>query len=501
MAQQSAVLEAAATRGSVAATKVEPTASVANNPVFSRWHLTAAVEVADITAMAVAALLAFLVSGDVGPLPGDARSIAEAATLGVALFLIFRISGAYDEKLLSRPGLSSIRVVAAWFLIVGPLTLLQGLGAEAGSQHENYLPTWSVCVIGLVASIRFGAAGVYNRLSRRGSLAHTICVVGDGPEAQSCVDQARSDPGNIVLLGYLTTGGHKSSTAIAAPCLGDTAQLQALLCRQRVDEIVIATPIGDSPRLSDLIADLCCLPTAISIWPESVNLPPQWITTNGILLGGTPLLPVGAAALGGWKWVLKDLQDRLIAAILLIVCLPALLLIAITIRLCSRGPVLFRQIREGYCGREFRIFKFRSMHVSSSEMPSDRLVLTTHQDHRTYPFGAFLRRTSLDELPQLFNVLLGDMWLIGPRPHSPLATAGDACYAEVVSRYGGRHAFKPGITGWAQVNGWRGPTSTVEQIEQRVAHDLYYIKNWSPMFDLQIILMTAVRGFVHPNAF
>jgi lipopolysaccharide/colanic/teichoic acid biosynthesis glycosyltransferase len=180
-------------------------------------------------------------------------------------------------------------------------------------------------------------------------------------------------------------------------------------------------------------------------------------------------------------------------------CVPVLVLIAAGIKLSSRGPILFRQVREGYCGRKFRILKFRTMHVRVENTRS--LALTAKDDPRVFRFGALLRRTSLDELPQLLNVLAGDMWLIGPRPHSPLATASGRLYSELVVRYAARHRIKPGITGWAQVNGWRGPTETVEQIKQRVAHDIFYIDNWSPLLDFRILLRTMTHGFVHENAF
>ncbi len=228
---------------------------------------------------------------------------------------------------------------------------------------------------------------------------------------------------------------------------------------------------------------------------------PGWLAGGEARIGDLPLLQAGATPLEGWRWVLKDAQDRLLALLALVIFAPVLLAIAIAIRIASPGPVFFRQTREGYGGREFRIFKFRTMHATDAAQEANRLRLAVRHDPRVFPLGAFLRRTSLDELPQLFNVLLGDMWFIGPRPHSPLATAADARYADVVRQYSSRHRIKPGITGWAQVNGWRGPTETAEQIEQRVMHDLYYIENWSMLLDLQILMKTGLRGFVHQNAF
>jgi lipopolysaccharide/colanic/teichoic acid biosynthesis glycosyltransferase len=173
---------------------------------------------------------------------------------------------------------------------------------------------------------------------------------------------------------------------------------------------------------------------------------------------------------------------------------PVLLLIALLVKVDSTGPVLFRQTRIGYLNQPFTCLKFRSMFDHVADLLADRQ--TTRDDPRVTRVGKWLRRTSLDELPQLVNVLLGDMSLVGPRPHAPNTRAGGRFFAEVVSDYALRHRVKPGMTGWAQVNGWRGETATVLQIEERVRHDLYYIRHWSLVFDIRILLMTATRGFL-----
>jgi putative colanic acid biosynthesis UDP-glucose lipid carrier transferase len=237
----------------------------------------------------------------------------------------------------------------------------------------------------------------------------------------------------------------------------------------------------------------------VLLWPRSIGIEAEWISASECKIGTMPLLMVNTPPLDGWYWVLKDAQDRMLALLLLLLCSPVLLGIAATIRLCSPGPILFRQEREGYNGKRFVIFKFRTMRFASDE--TDRLILTTRHDPRVFPFGALLRRTSLDELPQLLNVIRGDMWLVGPRPHSPLATAAGQRYPVAAKRYMARFRMKPGITGLAQVNGCRGATNTVEQIQQRVRYDLYYIEHWSMWLDLRILLQTVIKGFVHQNAY
>ncbi len=193
----------------------------------------------------------------------------------------------------------------------------------------------------------------------------------------------------------------------------------------------------------------------------------------------------------------KALLDRAVAAAAILAFGPVMLLCALAIKLSSPGPVLFRQSRIGYGNRPFAVYKFRSMHQADCNTG----LLTTRNDKRIFPAGRIMRKLSLDELPQLFNVLLGDMSLVGPRPHMPEARAAGKLYHEVVEDYANRHRVKPGITGWAQINGWRGPTETFAQLENRVLHDLHYIENWSLRLDIYILAKTAFVGFFGKNAF
>ena len=200
-----------------------------------------------------------------------------------------------------------------------------------------------------------------------------------------------------------------------------------------------------------------------------------------------------------WSVALKAIEDRTLAALGLLVLSPLLALIAIAVKLDSRGPVFFRQARYGFNNESIGVYKFRSMYVDQCDAGAVRLV--TKGDPRVTRVGAFLRRTSLDELPQLINVLRGALSLVGPRPHAMQAKAEGHIYDQVVEGYFARHKVKPGITGWAQVNGWRGETDTVEKIEQRVAHDMFYIENWSMLLDLKILALTPIALFTTKNAY
>jgi Undecaprenyl-phosphate glucose phosphotransferase len=238
--------------------------------------------------------------------------------------------------------------------------------------------------------------------------------------------------------------------------------------------------------------------------PLNVSLCPDGI---GFKLGRCPIthlanlstLAVQHKPISGWQHVVKAIEDRTLAALALLFLAPLLAAIALLIRLDSPGPVLFRQKRCGFNDQLIEVLKFRTMRDDLRDQNAEQL--TRRNDPRVTRVGAFLRRTSLDELPQLINVLRGDMSIVGPRPHALRAKAAGVLYPEAVRNYSARHRVKPGITGWAQVNGWRGETETLEQISKRVEYDLYYIEHWSIAFDVKIILRTVLGGFTGRYAY
>jgi Undecaprenyl-phosphate glucose phosphotransferase len=216
-------------------------------------------------------------------------------------------------------------------------------------------------------------------------------------------------------------------------------------------------------------------------------------------IAGHTFLNVAEPPLSGWRSIAKEIEDRVLGATILTLIAPLMLAIALMIKLDTPGPVLFRQKRYGFNNQLIEVFKFRSMYTHMTDANAEQL--TRRNDPRITRIGAFLRRTSLDELPQFLNVVRGEMSIVGPRPHATAAKAGSLLYQEAVKYYDARHRVKPGITGWAQVNGWRGETDTVEQIRKRVEHDLYYIENWSILLDLRIIVRTILGGFAGAHAF
>jgi Undecaprenyl-phosphate glucose phosphotransferase len=272
--------------------------------------------------------------------------------------------------------------------------------------------------------------------------------------------------------------------------------LYELLCRRCVDEIVIAIPPHASCRVLALSRRFH--PFAVSLRVLAPAGYENFQVLDSRRYGDIGTFRVMGKPLDEVSALVKRIEDVVIAGVCLLVTLPLMLVIALCIKLDSRGPVLFRQKRLGANNLPFDLLKFRSMYVEQADPHGHQL--TQAGDPRITRVGRFLRMMSMDELPQLINVLRGDMSLVGPRPHALAASAAGISYARAISEYPIRHRVKPGITGWAQVNGWRGETTTIEQIRQRVEHDLYYIENWSLTFDLLILGRTVFAVLSRANA-
>jgi Undecaprenyl-phosphate glucose phosphotransferase len=268
--------------------------------------------------------------------------------------------------------------------------------------------------------------------------------------------------------------------------------LLSLVRRSQVDEVIVACP--EVPIPESVLRRLGVLPVNVRIWGD---FPRSWRTdATGEKLTPAPLLTVFERPMSGWSGVVKRVEDLILSGAALLVFGPVMLFIAAAIWVESGSPVIFRQKRFGFSSNEITVYKFRTMVPSAGGDPKS--AQARRNDPRVTRVGRFLRRTSLDELPQLINVLRGDMSLVGPRPH---AISHNEYYATVIDGYLARHRVKPGITGWAQVNGLRGETDTLEKMQRRIDYDLDYIDRWSLSFDVKILLKTAMVGFVHRNAY
>ena len=277
------------------------------------------------------------------------------------------------------------------------------------------------------------------------------------------------------------------------PILNVPSDFSQYLTDQNIHEIWFALPLHEDERLKAMMYELRHHTICIRIIVDIMGL--DLLNHSLTEMAGFPVLTVRSTPMIGMNRLLKELEDKLLAVMILTMISPLFLLIAIGVKLSSNGPVFFKQYRHGFDGRIIKIYKFRTMRVHEEE---SWVKQATSRDERITTFGKFLRKTSLDELPQFINVLQGRMSIVGPRPH---AVSHNEFYKDAIHTYMQRHCVKPGITGWAQVNGWRGETDTVMKMQKRIEYDLYYINHWSIKFDLKIILLTFFRGFIHRNAY
>jgi Undecaprenyl-phosphate glucose phosphotransferase len=271
------------------------------------------------------------------------------------------------------------------------------------------------------------------------------------------------------------------------PKLGTVDDLVEFARSTRVDLVIFSLPISAESRILQMLKKLWVLPLDIRLAAHTNKL--RFRPRAYSYIGNVPVFDVFDRPIADWDVVMKWLFDKIVGSIALISVAPIMLLIALAIKLDSKGPVFFKQRRYGFNNKFVDIYKFRSMYVEHTDATASKLV--TKNDARVTRIGRFIRKTSLDELPQLFDVVFtGNLSLVGPRPHAIHAKAQEHLYDEAVDGYFARHRVKPGITGWAQINGWRGETDSKEKIQRRVEHDLYYIENWSLLFDLYIVLRT-----------
>jgi putative colanic acid biosynthesis UDP-glucose lipid carrier transferase len=260
-----------------------------------------------------------------------------------------------------------------------------------------------------------------------------------------------------------------------------------------IDVLFIALPFAAEKRIADILLSLG--DTTVDVHIVQDHLLANLMHARVDHVGEMNTLSVFESPYHGIQNLIKRTEDIVVSSIILCLIAPVLLTVGMCVKFTSKGPVLFKQDRYGLSGQKIKVWKFRSMSVMEN---SDVVTQATKGDARITPVGAFIRRTSLDELPQFFNVLLGDMSVVGPRPHAVLHNEE---YRSKVDYYMLRHKVKPGITGWAQINGWRGETDTLDKMEKRVEFDLQYIKHWSVWFDIKIIFLTIFKGFIDKNAY
>ena len=327
---------------------------------------------------------------------------------------------------------------------------------------------------------------------KRGFNLRHLLIVGSGDLGQMVAEKINLHPEfGMNIVGFLTGDPEKIGSEVSgSKVLGLYQDVSKIIKKYNIDQLYIALPLHSHDRMEKILKNLDEETVDIKVVPDLLKF--MNLQAGVEELDGLPVVNLTESPLYGWNIVIKRTSDIVLSALAIIVSSPLLLLIAIIIKLESRGPVIFSQERAGLDGKGFEMFKFRSMRVDAEDKTGP--VWASKEDDRRTRLGTFLRKTSFDEFPQLFNVLCGDMSLVGPRPERPVFVKD---FKKSIPRYMLRLKMKAGLTGWAQVNGWRGNTS----LDKRIEFDLYYIKNWSLFFDFKIILLTFWKGFVNPHAY
>jgi putative colanic acid biosynthesis UDP-glucose lipid carrier transferase len=428
---------------------------------------------------------------DMFPLPpAYGAMIVIGGLLAALIFPIFGVYGSWRARGLIYP---SSRVMAAWSLVLMILLISLVLVKEAETFSRLWLTQWWL-VSGLALAIeRVAVYFALRGLRQRGLNHRKAVVVGWGPQALNLINRAEKEgwAGFDVVRVY---GERPDDTGIAGHEIHPLSELFEYVSSHQIDEVWIAVPLDQSQQLKGVLDNLRFSTANVRFVPDLFGL---FLINHGVSeIMDVPMIDLSASPMAGVNRLVKSLEDRVLAFLILLVISPLLLVIALGVKLSSKGPVLYKQKRHGWDGQPFNIYKFRSM-KDGADQEGD-VPQAVKGDVRVTRFGAFLRRTSLDELPQFINVLQGRMSIVGPRPH---AVEHNELYKSQIDGYMLRHKVKPGITGWAQINGWRGETDTLDKMQKRIEYDLFYIENWSLAFDLKIILLTVFRGFVHKNAY
>jgi putative colanic acid biosynthesis UDP-glucose lipid carrier transferase len=450
--------------------------------------------------------------------PQSVRSLVAAFLEPGIIVFVFLLSTVYFDERVDRPALTlcllvfaltfpgrdrfrdklinaATDIVSSWVLLLAILALC---GYATQSLHyfeDDVLLAWGLVTPLLQWLAMWLGRTILRRDAMRPESRRLVAVVGAGAlgvKVVKALTQSRDDA--VDFAGYFDDRTDDRVHPEAAPLrLGSLRDLSRQVTELGIREVYITLPLGSQPRIAKLLEEVQATTASLFYVPDVFGIS----IIQGRLqdLNGVPVVGICETPFTGTNSLVKRTSDVLLSIAILILISPLLAFIAVGVKLSSPGPVIFRQRRNGLDGEEITVYKFRSM---TSQDNGSVVRQATRDDPRTTPFGAFLRRTSLDELPQFVNVLQGRMSIVGPRPH---AVAHNEEYRQIIKAYMVRHKVKPGITGWAQVNGHRGETDTVEKMRARVEFDLEYLRNWSLGLDLQIIARTIRVAFFDRNAY
>jgi Undecaprenyl-phosphate glucose phosphotransferase len=409
------------------------------------------------------------------------------AALGFPALL--QVTGCYKLNTLLAPLTRIPTLAAMWCVLFGAVTLFAFAAKVGDDLSRGWLLGWAVSGFFLAIATRLLLSHFVRRLNRYGQLNRRAVLVGGGSSADHVVATltASRDTGLSVLGVFDDRSDDRAPVTVQGlHKLGTVEDLIDFVRSTRVDTLILTLPVTAENRLLQILERLWVLPVDIRLSAQDQRM--RFRPRAYSYIGNLALLDLFDRPLGDWGPFTKAVEDKLIAFLALILLSPVFLAVALAVKFESKGPAFFRQKRYGFNNEMIEVYKFRSMYTDLADVDARKLV--SKDDPRVTRVGRIIRKTSLDELPQLINVLKGELSLVGPRPHATMASAAGNLYETVVEGYFARHKVKPGMTGWAQINGWRGETDTAEKIERRVEHDLYYIENWSLTFDLYILAKT-----------
>jgi polysaccharide biosynthesis protein PslA len=453
------------------------------SPTRSRltgWMLGAIFRAADVAALGGVALAAApLAAGRLAP------SSLTPFIVG-ALALVWSLSTIHAYSFSQREGLGRhlVKVAAGFGLAALCLEFLL-LGFHPATVAQKPFALWFLASFLILYVLHAAWWAMVRRWRAKGRLTPNIVVVGANQNAERLIEAAMRSGEAAVLGVFDDRAGRVAHDVGGVPLLGDTEALLAHRIMPYVDRVVITVPQNAQARVRQLIERLAVLPNEVMLF---IDQGPASRAAALSRLAEAPLAPVSGAPSCERRALVKRAQDLIVGTLALVLGLPLMLLIALAIKLDSPGPVFFRQRRHGFHNEEILVWKFRSMRAGGD--PGDGVRQIRFDDERVTRVGRIIRRTSLDELPQLINVLKGEMSLVGPRPHAVGMKTGQSVSAKLVAEYAHRHRMKPGMTGWAAIKGSRGPVDTPELVKRRVALDIEYIERQSLRLDLIIMALT-----------
>ena len=414
--------------------------------------------------------------------------LAMQVFFGIVVVLIFQAMGVYSEALFSN-ALRLRSIVIAWSASFGLLLFMQRTLGLFGNLSNDHLVFWYVASLFLYCVIRLLMLALFKHQMRKGVFLQNAVILGateNGMRLAEYLLQHQDIRSGV--MGFIDDRiGRMPKTVANLPLLGNTSDLERLIREEKVTQVLVALPWTAENRMDHIIHELRRFPVNVLLVPDMVAFRHSHNRITEV--AKLPMFNASDVPLNGWSPFIKRAEDIVLSSLALLALSPFMLLVALAIKLDSPGPVFFRQKRYGYNNRLIEVFKFRSMHQHQADATAEQQ--TTRGDARITRVGRFIRKTSLDELPQLFNVVAGSMSMVGPRPHATATKAAGILFEQAVKEYTSRHRVKPGITGLAQINGYRGEPDTVEKTEKRVEFDLEYIENWSVWFDLYILMRTV----------